>query len=596
MTNYTVKFSDENKNPIEVVSQTKNDDTSLSLIGRNYPGYGQSVAENFLHLLENFANTIQPHDPIEGQLWFDTSDYKLKIFDTGSWRPTNGVFQQLIEPQNRKTGDIWVNIESQVMYIFNGVDWTQIGPSFSSTLRTGSYPSQLLGTDGETHDVILMYLNDYVLEIIAKEQFRPVELIEGFETIVPGVNLSSKTFNSIAPKFNGAALSAFALKQTSPATETVSANNFVRNDINQSINGRLIINNDNGITIGKTTATFALQRQGYDAIILNAWDGGRFSFNGVKNSIVSTVLTLDSSNNYVGVGKNNKTPSAALDVLGSAIISNRLTIQSSSTDALTLVGGGLISGNLRMTNGIRVVGTSTFTNTVVLGVPGAPNNSVAMIPASTATYMLGTAQNPFQTLYVREIRAGTDPANPTNTSVNLYGNTRDGYAVKLQNSTFFKVSGSVSGMGTGFNGEITNSPINNEYVINVSLTKQAITDRTTATSAALTATMVIATTDGIRQISKANFLADVYPGILTTGAIIPFAGNIAPTGWLFCNGTEFARDGIYNILYSVIGTKFGALSLSTFSIPNLNIPHVLYASTATGATVNPPPIKYIIKT
>jgi hypothetical protein len=593
MSNYTVKFSDQNKNPIEVVSQTKNDETSLSLIGRNYPGYGQSIAENFLHLLENFANTIQPHDPIEGQMWFDTSEYKLKVFDTGTWRPTNGVFQDVKEPQNRKTGDIWVNTDAQILYIFNGVDWTQIGPSFSSSLRTGSYPEQLLGTDGATYDVILMYLNDYVLEIISKDTFRPVQLIEGFDTIVPGTNLSNKTFNATSPKFNGVASSAFALKQTSPSSETVSANNFIRNDIDQITNGRLIINNDNGVVIGKTTATFSFERHGYNAVILNAWDGGKFSFNGVKNTVVSTILTIDASNNFVGIGKNNKTPTAALDVAGSAVISNRLTVSSSSTDALNIVGGATITDNVRLSNGIKVNGQSTFTSALIIGVSGASNDSVALLPASTATYMLGTEQNPFQTLYVREIRGGTDPNDPGNSSVAVYGNlkTDNGYAVRLEKSTNFKLIGSIVGTGSPFNGGS-----GGDYTINASLTKQAITDRTTATSVALTATLLVATVEGLQQIAKKDLLADVYPGILTTGAIIPFAGSVAPTGWLFCDGTEYARDGIYNGLFAVIGVKFGYLSASTFSLPNLNNPYLLYANTATGATVNPPPIKYMIKT
>ena len=31
--------------------------TSLSLIGKNYSGYGQVLNENFVHLLENFSNS-----------------------------------------------------------------------------------------------------------------------------------------------------------------------------------------------------------------------------------------------------------------------------------------------------------------------------------------------------------------------------------------------------------------------------------------------------------------------------------------------------------------------------------------------------------
>jgi hypothetical protein len=58
--------------------------TSVGLPGRNYAGYGQTLDTNFVHMVENFADSSPPSNPIKGQLWFDTSDNKLKIC------PTNG--------------------------------------------------------------------------------------------------------------------------------------------------------------------------------------------------------------------------------------------------------------------------------------------------------------------------------------------------------------------------------------------------------------------------------------------------------------------------------------------------------------------------
>ncbi len=47
--------------------------TSLTFVGRNYSGYGQPIEENFVKLLENFANTTAPAKPIQGQLWFNST-------------------------------------------------------------------------------------------------------------------------------------------------------------------------------------------------------------------------------------------------------------------------------------------------------------------------------------------------------------------------------------------------------------------------------------------------------------------------------------------------------------------------------------------
>ena len=51
-----------------------NTTTNLTLIGKNYQGFGELVNENFVKLLENFASTTQPTNPMTGQLWYDKQD------------------------------------------------------------------------------------------------------------------------------------------------------------------------------------------------------------------------------------------------------------------------------------------------------------------------------------------------------------------------------------------------------------------------------------------------------------------------------------------------------------------------------------------
>ena len=45
---------------------TLNTATSVSLVGQNYQGYGEVIAENFVTLLENSANTTAPSNPMTG--------------------------------------------------------------------------------------------------------------------------------------------------------------------------------------------------------------------------------------------------------------------------------------------------------------------------------------------------------------------------------------------------------------------------------------------------------------------------------------------------------------------------------------------------
>jgi len=56
--------------------------TSIGLPGRNYAGYGQTLDTNFVHQLENFADSTPPANPIRGQLWYDTNSSVLKVCPT----------------------------------------------------------------------------------------------------------------------------------------------------------------------------------------------------------------------------------------------------------------------------------------------------------------------------------------------------------------------------------------------------------------------------------------------------------------------------------------------------------------------------------
>ena len=59
--------------------------TSLGLPGRNYPGYGQTLDTNFVHMVENFAANTPPANPIRGQLWYNINNSTLYVC------PTNGA-------------------------------------------------------------------------------------------------------------------------------------------------------------------------------------------------------------------------------------------------------------------------------------------------------------------------------------------------------------------------------------------------------------------------------------------------------------------------------------------------------------------------
>ena len=60
--------------------------TSLTLVGRNIVNYGESENENYVYLLENFANDSPPNNAILGQLWYNSTTDVISAYDSAnSW-------------------------------------------------------------------------------------------------------------------------------------------------------------------------------------------------------------------------------------------------------------------------------------------------------------------------------------------------------------------------------------------------------------------------------------------------------------------------------------------------------------------------------
>ena len=59
--------------------QINTSSTSITLIGKNYPGYGTFMNENFIQLVENFAAGSSPSNPLPGQLWWDSTNAIVKV-------------------------------------------------------------------------------------------------------------------------------------------------------------------------------------------------------------------------------------------------------------------------------------------------------------------------------------------------------------------------------------------------------------------------------------------------------------------------------------------------------------------------------------
>ena len=58
--------------------------TNLALVGRAVTDYGTYENENYVYLLENFANSTAPTQPILGQLWYNSSTDVLSAYNSAN--------------------------------------------------------------------------------------------------------------------------------------------------------------------------------------------------------------------------------------------------------------------------------------------------------------------------------------------------------------------------------------------------------------------------------------------------------------------------------------------------------------------------------
>jgi len=88
----------------------------MYLVGRSYIGYGGYIFENFIRLAENFSSNIAPSDPLEGQIWYDSSSKLLKV-----WKISSDV-------------GVWTTIENRNLAIADLVNVSNIAPVIGQTL------------------------------------------------------------------------------------------------------------------------------------------------------------------------------------------------------------------------------------------------------------------------------------------------------------------------------------------------------------------------------------------------------------------------------------------------------------------------------
>ena len=553
---YTLHFSDPTTTTtITVLSKTEgtginNYDTSLDLIGAGYTNYGLPYAQNFLKLLENFSSPSQPDNPIKGQLWYDTSNVSRPVLrinngssNSNRWPSANGIYQQTTDPTIRYSvynGDIWVDTGNNQLKIRYSDNWTIVGPTLQSgNSKSGSEVVTIESTTSDFYPIIKNWVNNQVVEIISYNEFIPRTVISGFTTIKIGTNLTSR----VPAKYNGLAERASALQLS--AGVLIQASEVLRNNASsQTLFGKLYIQSADGLSVRSSLSGNAIK-------IYSDSTNGFVNFAGdvLKVGTESTsYIKFNAQYANVGINKAPTSTSPTLDVNGGARFNEGITINSGN---LEVGGKGIFSGALSGAS-LKINGTTTSTGKLTLGLSG---NGVILEPAVNDVYDIGTSSKKFRSIYVSDIYSET------------FNGSFTGSASSLTSSRSFFVEGQVSAATVSFNGT-------SDVTFDTSLTRSAIAGQGIATSAGTDYTLLVLEDTNpdaeLQQITKANFLSDVYSNLFATGMIVPFGSSTSvPDGFLVCDGSTVSI-ATYPELHAVIGTTYGSGGAGTFKTPDMS--------------------------
>ena len=323
--------------------QIDTNSTNLTLVGKNYTGYGESFNENFIKLLENFSNTAAPSTPLTGQLWWDTATKRLQVYDGVQWKASGGPFVQSSAP-TMVAGDLWINNLTNQMFAFDGTDTILIGPDYTVEQGKSGFEIKTI-IDNTSKSRTLAYLNigGELAAVVSTTEFTPAyeQRILGLVTndnpngiIYEGFNIVDK----LNFRWRGIANSASGLTDALGVTRT--AEQFLSSNSNDVTTGALTIQNSGGLTIGLSQNNvqkvigdkFFIENQLLDHDLSLRVRSNQF------NSLIVDAVYVDASAAKVGIFTTNRLPAYTLDVEGDLRVTGQIIAQGTSTviDTITL--------------------------------------------------------------------------------------------------------------------------------------------------------------------------------------------------------------------------------------------------------------------
>ena len=473
--------------------------TSLTLVGRNTDNYGTALNTNLVNMLQNFSNISPPRKPLVGQLWYSTSDGRLKVYTNERvFKEISAAIVSDTEPSTLKQGDLWIDsYRDQMFFTKDGNNLLLAGPLYSKQQGTsGMIPLTWLDSSLTPRNITGIYAGGTLVGIVSTGSFilasTSTQNSQGLFNVSVGITLNDTITNI---RFQGTATNADSILNISalPYVPTTGAKNLT--------GGEVWINEDdpNGLVIGTQRDFYITSQQ-----------------NGVISSDRITTI-------------NNTNPGAPLQILttpeiGGAAIP-RIYLDEGNVGIHTIypstpfhvVGDTTLQGNVTVTGNITVGGVQTILNTVILQVQ---DKNIELATSTTATF--SDAQ----------VDGGGITLKGTSNKEIMYVNTATAWSSNinwnLAPTRTYKIGYKDVITSTGLGAEITSTNItrvgvlNDLTVTNVLIAGSAVSNKESSfriTSVTSTAT----STGSVITILLATPVATMY-----TGTTVRISGVVDP--------------------------------------------------------------------
>ena len=317
---YTINKTDGSILTTVADGQVDSLSTDISLIGKNYSGFGEILNENLIKMLENFASVSRPTKPLRGEIWFDSSESRLKVYNGVDFATVGSATISALQPTTLNPGDLWFNETDKQLYFFDGSNTILLGPLYSSLQGVSGFRVETItDTLNQSRVIAQMFVGGVLVGIFSKDGFTPKSEIVGFA-------------GSIVPGFNVGTISGIKVNATSTNSEQLagkSAELYVTKDTNNIINGTVSLTNDAGLTIGSTPGNGQFFVDAGDIVIANTAQDRDFRLvvrRGILPEIAIEVVSATQTMNLYG---NNIDSTVVAG--GSLVVNGNLTVNGTTT-------------------------------------------------------------------------------------------------------------------------------------------------------------------------------------------------------------------------------------------------------------------------